>query len=104
MQRLTHVHGVILEKERELALSFDTYNIELFPRRCDHVVDLSAFLIGPVLSHFPQVKAVDDLVRIHQCVHVGVKSVGCVCSFYVEFDLDKVVRVSTDDKIHIIPV
>jgi len=53
-------------------------DVELLPGWGNHVVDVRTLLKGPVLRHLAQTEAIDDLVRVHECVHIGVETVGRV--------------------------
>jgi len=79
-------------------------NVEVDPWRSYHVERVPAFLVSPVGSNFAQHESHQVVVVVHQCVHVRMQSLGGVHISGIEFNFNKVVRVSSDDKVDVIPV
>jgi len=79
-------------------------DVELLPGRRDHVINERFFLVGPVLGHFAQVEAIDDLIGVHERVHVRIQSVSCVSRLDVELYLNEVFRVRSNHEVHVVPV
>ena len=66
---LAYINNVVLSKDKagklgtwRIIFELCTYDIELLPRRSDHVVDVGSLLVWPILCHLSQVEPIDDLI------------------------------------------
>lgn len=78
--------------------------IESDPRRGKHEVDVPVVLVAPVFEDFLQVELTDNLVRGKHGIHVSTKPEVSIDAPLIEFDLNKAVRVGTNDEVDLSPV
>ena len=81
-----------------------TYNHKLYPGRGKHVVDESTFMITPVEANLPHLVSNQIVICVDQSIHVAVQTLQTVNSFYVKLNLHKVLRISADDEVDVVPV
>ena len=60
--------------------------------------------VRPELDDSSEIELADNLMRLNQCIHVGLEAVLSVNTFLVEFDLDKAVRVGSNDEVNFSPI
>jgi len=80
------------------------FGVELDPGRSQHEVDMTSEFVAPELDHSAQVELADHIVRLDQRVHVGFQAVFSVDTFLVKLNLDKAIRVGSDDEVDFGPV
>ena len=78
--------------------------IESDPRGCKHEVDMSIIFVAPVFEHLLKVELADNLVGGQHGVHVGTKPQVSVYASLIKLDLDKAVRVGSNNEIDFGPV
>ena len=78
--------------------------IESDPRWCKHEVDMSIIFVAPVFEYLLKVKLADNLVGSQHGVHVGTKPQVSVYASLIKLDLDKAVRVGSNNEVDFGPV
>ena len=78
--------------------------VELDPRWRKHEVNMAFVFVRPELDDPSEIELADNLMRFNQCIHVGLEAVLSVDTLLVEFDLNKAVRVGSNDEVNFSPI